>query len=60
MIEKAIKILEFIVNIFTNIKNKYHDFRKKREQHSVDKNAKKVKAEVDAGEIDDLNKRLRR
>ena len=60
MIEKAIKVLEFIVNIMKNIKNKYMSFRKKREQSSVEKNAKKVKAEVDAGEINDLNKRLRR
>lgn len=60
MIEKAIKVLEFIVNIMQNIKNRYVAFRKKREQSSVDKNSKKIKEEVDTGEIDDLNKRLRR
>lgn len=60
MIEKAIKILEFIVNIVQNIKDRYMSFRKKRERASVDRNSENVKKEVNNGEIDDLNKRLRR
>lgn len=60
MIEKAIKILEFIINIFTNIKNKYHDFRKKSENKKIQKNTAAVKKEVADGDIDDINKRLMR
>jgi hypothetical protein len=60
MIEKAIKILEFIVNIFTNIKNIYRGFRKKSENKKIQKDTAAVKKEVADGDIDDINKRLMR